>query len=107
MFNIIPALRRRCLNHLAATIARTPLATDPFPYFVVRGFFPADVYATLLEFLPDRALYEAFAYEKHQAANGESNRRRFELSDAGLERLDARRQAFWRTIRSMAGSAEL
>src|SRR5262245_3059893 len=107
MIAIDLSLRQYCLDHLAAIMSVTPLATDPFPHFVVRGFFPQDVYDSLLRLLPRIALYEPFAYEKHHSASGESNRWRFEFSNASLERLDPRRQSFWRTVRSVAGSAEL
>lgn len=107
MLNIDYSLRRRCLEHLADVIDRAPLSTDPFPHFVVRGFFPADVYPAVLELLPDSAAYRPFAYEKHCNPDGLSNRLHFELSNGGLERLDPLRQPFWRTIRSIAGSAEL
>jgi len=107
MIAIDLSLRQYCLDHLAAIMSRTPLATDPFAHFVVRGFFPDDVYDALLQLLPQVSLYEPFAYEKHQSAGGESNRQRFEFSDASLARLDPRRQSFWRKIRSVAGSAEL
>lgn len=107
MIDIDLSLRKRCLDHLASALAATPLMIDPFPYFVVRGFFPNDVYDTLLRSLPDLSNYEAFDYEKHQGTGGESNRRRFELSNARLECLDPQRQSFWRTMRSVAGSPEL
>ena len=101
------SLRRRCLDHLATAMSRTPLTADPFPHFVVRGFFPDDVYDSLLRSLPQLSLYAAFAYEKHRSSDGEGNRKRFELSNASIERLDSHRQSFWRTIRSVAGSSEL
>ena len=53
-------------------------------------------------------MYEPFDYEKHQGTAGESNRHRFELSNARLERLDLRRQSFWRNdYAALLGSAEL
>jgi len=107
MIDIDLSLRKRCLDHLAKVLAKTPLVIEPFPHFVVPGFFPDDVYDTLLELLPEISHYEPFDYEKHKGSGGESNRHRFELSNARLERLDPRRQSFWRTIRSVAGSAEL
>lgn len=107
MIGIDLALRQRCLDHLAEMLADTSLVTDPFPHFVVHGFFPDDVYDTLLEFLPSLSLYDPFAYEKHRSAQGESNRRRFELSNAALLRLDFCQRSFWHTIRSVLGSAEL
>jgi hypothetical protein len=107
MIAVDSILRRQCLDHLAAIMSQTPMVTNPFPHFVVRGFFPDDVYDDLLSLLPPLSLYEAFACEKHQNGDGESNRRRFELSNASLERLDPPRQVFWRTVRSVAGSLEL
>src|SRR5579872_1320366 len=107
MLDIDYSLRRRCLEHLADVIDRAPLSTDPFPHFVVRGFFPADVYPAVLELLPDLASYRPFAYEKHCNPDGVSNRLHFGLSNGGLERLDPLRQPFWRTLRSVAGSTEL
>jgi hypothetical protein len=107
MIDIDFSLRRRCLDHLATILAAAPLIVEPFPHFVVQGFLPQDVYDTLLRLLPESPHYEPFDYEKHQGTEGESNRQRFELSNARLERLDPRRQTFWRTLRSVLGSAEL
>jgi hypothetical protein len=107
MFDIDFLKRRRCLEHLADVIDRAPLVLSPFPHFVVRPFFPADVYAALLDLLPGGDLYRPFAYDKHHNPDGESNRRHFEMSDRALEQLEPRNRRFWRTIRSVAGSAEL
>jgi hypothetical protein len=107
MIDIDFSLRKCCLDHLTTALATTPLMIDPFPHFVARGFFPDDVYDTLLRLLPERSHYEPFDYEKHQGMGGESNRLRVELSNASLEGLDSRRQSFWRTMRSILGSAEL
>jgi hypothetical protein len=107
MFDIDFSQRRRCLDHLAAAIGRTPLAIEPFPHFVVRGFFPADVYGALLDLRPAAGSYGDFSLEKHHNYDGASNRRHFRMLNAEFERLDGRRQSFWRTIRSIVGSPEL
>ncbi len=101
------ALRKLCLDHLTAAIDHVAAVVEPFPHFVVREFFPDEVYQDLLRELPDTALYEPFGYGKHHAATGESNRLRFQLTRESLNRLDARGRTFWLTIRSVLGSVEL
>jgi hypothetical protein len=101
------ALRKLCLDHLTAAIEKVAVVAEPFPHFVVNGFFPDDVYQDLLRLLPPASLYEPFSYGKHHGANGESNRMRFPFSRDSLNRLNARGRSFWFTIRSVLGSVEL
>jgi hypothetical protein len=101
------SLRQRCLDHLTAAIDKVAAVADPFPHFVVKEFFPEDVYQDLLRKLPDTALYEPFSYGKHHTDTGESNRLRFQLTSESLKRLDARSRSFWLSIRSVLGSIEL
>jgi hypothetical protein len=61
MIAIDDSLRQRCLDNLTVVMSRTPLVSDPLPHFVVRGFFPDDVYDLLLQLLPQVSLYEPFA----------------------------------------------
>jgi hypothetical protein len=101
-----PALTRQMLDHMVATVEATPFRDDPFPHFQARGFVPDDVYRRLLELLPTDASYEPFGYERHQTA-GVSNRHRFRLLAASLDRLDAERRTFWYSLRHAFGSREL
>jgi hypothetical protein len=64
------------------------------------------LYERLLSSLPSRDIYEAFDYEKHQQ-EGVSNRRRFQMTDAWLDRLTHETRTFWYSIRAALGSAEL
>ena len=98
-------LRERIVEHFAATLASTGVELSPFPHVIIRGFFPADVYARLLETFPSKPLYEPFDYDKHQSA-GESNRRRFCFTNAWLDKLSVDAKTFWHTIRSAVGCDE-
>lgn len=100
------SLRARILNQCTQKVCETELHTDPFPHFVVRGILPPDVYAELLANLPSPESYEAFAYEKHQTADGQSNRFRYQFSNASLDRLPDTPRRLWYTVRSVLGSKE-
>ena len=100
-------LRQTTLDHMLATVEATDVYDDPSPHVVVRDFFPKDIYARLLASLPAAADYEPFAYEKHANEDGESNRKRFRLENACLEKLPPVERGFWHTIRSTLGSVAL
>lgn len=101
------ALRQHIVDFLCQNVKRTPLERDPFPHLVLQQFFPADVYSELQRLFPELSLFEAFSYEKHHTENGESNRRRFQTSNASLDRLPPAARVFWYSVRSALGSPEL
>jgi hypothetical protein len=106
MFAFDPQLRASIVAHMVKAVTETPLETDPFPHISIRGFLPPRVYSRLMEQLPDVALFEPFDYEKHQTG-GESNRRRFQMSNAWLDKLAGETRTLWYTLRSALGSREL
>src|SRR5690242_6387426 len=67
-------LRQYVVGHITARLQAVRAETMPFPHFVLPEFFPQDVYANLLSWLPAAEAYESFAYEKHSDQNGQSNR---------------------------------
>ena len=99
-------LFRRVVDHMVAAADAAPSMDDPFPHTLIRGLFPDDVYDRLQSLLPDPSQYKRFSYQKHQDADGESNRRRFQLKTEFMSVLDPERQMFWRTIRNAIGSGE-
>lgn len=107
MFHFDSALREHLIKHVTQMVAQTTLETAPFPHVLIRGFLPEDVYQELHSLLPHADLYEPFGYEKHQAPDGKSNRLRFEMSNAWLDKISGRSRKFWYSIRSALGSAEL
>jgi hypothetical protein len=72
----------------------------------VRGLLPDDIYRDMLELLPEEPLYEAFSYDKH-STDGVSNRLRFKLTDASLERLRGYQRSLWFGVRDALGSPAL
>jgi hypothetical protein len=107
MLSYDSALRERILDHFRHVVGATPLETEPFPHVLIRPFFPERLFDDLLEAMPSYEEFEAFAYEKHQQADGTSNRKRFQLTNRAIERLSNSQQRFWMTIRSALGSTEL
>jgi len=93
------------LAHMIEAVRRAPLETDPFPHFIARELFPADLYAEMLRQLPDPERYRAFSYSKH-APGGVSNRGCFGLANQNIEDLSARQQALWLSVRDALGSPE-
>ncbi|OYP34130.1 hypothetical protein [Rhodopirellula sp. MGV] len=105
--NFNSALRDSVVTHLVAAIEATPFRQSPFPHLSVSGFFPADVYATLLESLPPPSHYHPFSYSKHHNTEGDSNRKRFCLDQVSLDSLSGGLREFWCSVRSALGSVEL
>lgn len=96
-------IKTRALQHLVKAVNAAAAERHPFPHFIVHGMFPADVYHEMLEQLPGGSDYEAFGYEKH-ATDGQSNRGRFQLTNAAITRLAGRRRSFWLGVRDALGA---
>ncbi len=101
-----PRLQQQILGHILKTVDSAPLLEDPYPHFMVKSFFPTDVYAHLQSFLPDEEHYAEFSYEKHSDANG-SNRKRFQMDNIWLDKLTGDQRDFWYAVRASLGSVEL
>ena len=100
-------LGARISSHMVAAVQAAPAEKEPFPHAIIPNFFPVDVYDDLLDFLPDDRQYEAFAYQKHQAQDGSSNRLRFRMQNDWLDRLTGAQRAFWYAVRQALGSQPL
>src|SRR5438477_12287575 len=100
-------LRRHVIDHMIHTVRAARAEDVPFPHCVVTTFFPPDAYANLLDWLPAADEYEFFAYDKHANRDGQSNRQRYRLENACLDRLAEAQRRFWYSIRSALGSDEV
>lgn len=98
-------IKTRALQHMVKAVNATAAERDPFPHFMVQGIFPVDVYHEMIEQMPDGSAYEAFDYEKHATA-GQSNRGRFQLTNAALAKLRGRQRSFWLGVRDALGSPQ-
>jgi hypothetical protein len=99
-------IRQAALSHMLGVVARARVESQPFPHFIVEGFFPDELYREILAALPDARLYEEFGYEKH-ATDGASNRGRFVLSSQNLDHLLGRQRSLWLGVRDALGAPEL
>jgi hypothetical protein len=101
------ALSARILTHTVESVRQTPTDVEPFPHIIIRNFFPADVYDDLLNLLPSDDQYEPFSYGKHHSADGQSNRLRFRMDNAWLDRLSGAQRDFWYAVREALGAIQL
>jgi hypothetical protein len=106
-FDFDPGLRARILAHLTGVIEAVELQRDPFPHVSAEGFLPHDVFAELLDRLPNPEVYEPFSYDKHKSESGDTTRRRLTMKNESLEKLSEVDRRFWLTVRSALGSVEL
>jgi hypothetical protein len=94
-------------NHLLRTITRTQAHQEPFSHIYFENVFPPDVYASILEHLPDPALYTALSEYKHKRADGVSTRDVLALDDAGVAKLPPIERELWQEITRALRSIEL
>ncbi|MEZ6060320.1 MAG: hypothetical protein R3C19_08170 [Planctomycetaceae bacterium] len=97
---------QQCRDHILAAVNDCEVADDPFPHFMIRGFFPEDVYADILQRLPERRQYAGFSYSSGNP-DAEGVRWRFDLSDQATEALDTDAREFWLGIRDALGCVAL
>ena len=95
-----------CLSHILSVVENCDVFREPFPHFMIRGFFPDDVYRRMVELLPQRSHYSEFHYSE-AAPEGEGVRWRFDLSDAAVHMLPADSQEFWLGVRDALGCSRL
>ena len=95
------------LGHLLDTLQKTTPVNDPFSHFFMENVFPEDLYATLLDQLPDLKDYRALSLKKYVRADGTSTRDLLELSDEGVTVLKDSQREFWLGIGDTLKSDEL
>lgn len=95
------------LGHLLDTLQKTTPVNDPFSHFFMENVFPEDLYATLLDQLPDSKDYRALSLKKYARADGTSTRDLLELSDEGVTILKESQREFWLGIADVLKSDEL
>jgi hypothetical protein len=95
----VARLERRIRDQLIAVIEGAPLETDPFPYLFLEGCFPADLYAELLEHLPEDDFYEPLIHKDSVRPDGSSPRIQASLSEERLALLPVgRSRELWTAV---------
>lgn len=91
-------LSERIAGHLTATIERTELARAPFDHLVLDAPFAPDVYAELLQQLPDDRYYRELMHSDAILPDGRSARLQFPLVAENIGRLPPPQRDFWRGV---------
>lgn len=99
--------RREVLEHLLRVVARTPAVHEPFSHIYFENLFPADLYAAMMESLPDPSLYRAINVTKHSRDDGVSTRDVLPLDGDSLCSLNDAQRSVWQTVSSALSAPEL
>jgi len=100
MMNSDENLLKHCVTHMLKQLEAAEVSDDPFPHFVVRDLFPSDVYAQMMELLPDTSNYQLMDKYNNGAAE---TRFRMSLEEAHLTTLPAAECTLWRAVRDAIG----
>jgi len=94
-------------DHLAGMINRTRLEPAPFHHVVLENVFPREIYAKLLNCLPDDHYYRELKHNDAMMADGRSARLQFPLLPANIARLPAAQRGLWNDIVTGLNSREV
>ncbi|HEV3417522.1 MAG TPA: hypothetical protein VG056_11930, partial [Pirellulales bacterium] len=76
--------RNYVLDHMLHALRVTPAVDEPFSHFYVENFFPDDVYAEMMEQMPDQAAYKPLSVENYHNRDGVSTRDVMSLDEQHL-----------------------
>jgi hypothetical protein len=99
-----------CLDHVVRKIETLEVSMDPFPHFLLSGFFPDDVYSELLQRLPATEHYKKFDEDKHQGAKEKEKyreRAKLQMLEKNFAALGEEDQQFWLGVRDTLGCQTL
>ncbi|HET6264704.1 MAG TPA: hypothetical protein VFD95_07595 [Usitatibacter sp.] len=92
----------RTIDHVAGVIDGAPVRDDPFHHLVFSSAFPADVYAALLDAMPERGDYGRMSGRAKASA-----RTKVDLFPEGVMRLPRDKKAVWGAIGQVLRSPRL
>ena len=79
-------VRNYVLDHMLHALDDTPAHDEPFSHFYVENVFPDDVYAEMMEQMPDPTAYKPLSVENYHNAAGVSTRDVMSLDEPHLRR---------------------
>jgi hypothetical protein len=103
----IRGIRNYVLDHLLHALRRTPAHDEPFSHFYVEDVFPDDIYAEMMDHLPDPSTYQPLSVENYHNAEGVSTRDVIALDDEHLRDLPERQRELWDGIAAAMVAPEL
>jgi hypothetical protein len=83
------------LDHLCRTIGSVEISSWPYAHFYLEGIFPDDVFAQILERLPNPDAYTPDNPRIHTREDGLVTRNIFSLSPHGILHLAEPHRSFW------------
>ena len=86
------------LNHLIRVIQSSPARSEPFVHLRLESVFPAEIYRSMLEKLPEDSAYHELRHRDAIQPDGRSARLRFGFGAEEMGRLPAPHRAFWLNI---------
>ena len=101
------SFRDYCLEHLLETLAGNLAENEPFSHFYLKNVFPDDIYARMMEQLPDSKYYTPLSTENYHNAAGQSTRDVFALDGEHIAALPESQRELWDAIGETMKSPEL
>ena len=98
---------RNLISHLAETVRKTPLNSDPFSHIQIDEVFPLAFYEEIMAAMPETRFYGELQHNDAKLPNGRSARRKLELSPAHLRRLPAAQRDLWTSVAEAFQSPEM
>jgi hypothetical protein len=100
-------IRSYVLDHMLEALRQTPAEDEPFSHFYVENFFPDDIYAEMLDNMPDAKGYKPLSVDNYHNAAGASTRDVMPLDQEQLRWLSDRKRELWGAIAAALVSQEL
>lgn len=90
----------RITAHIVESIGRAAQGGDPFPHLELRDFFPADVYAAMLEAMPSASAYRPMSGRAREArlADGSPTRTKLHLLPEFIRGMKPSQRDVWRPV---------
>lgn len=89
------SFEKKIARHMIEVVESAQPAQEPYCHYYIENVFPQDIYARLIDNLPDPGFYKPLNLKAWSRPNGESTRDRLFLSAEGLANTPRRTQALW------------
>jgi hypothetical protein len=99
--------RNYVLDHILHELRQTPAEDEPFSHFYLENVFPDDIYAEMMDNMPDPAAYKPLSVENYHNRDGVSTRDVISLDEAHLADLPPRQRELWQGIAAALAAPEL
>ncbi|SFH58539.1 hypothetical protein [Planctomicrobium piriforme] len=93
-------IRQACVKQILNSLEQADVSDKPFPHFFAKGLLPSDIYAQMMETLPDTSHY--LQLNKYNQGDA-STRHRMGLESKNLAPLSKDHQELWLGVRDALG----